>query len=232
MTMARALARSGRRGLHVFGVLNGLEADLLIGAGAVASTNTSYLGLDELGQAPYFQAAVRRGTIEVHEYTEWLVTAGFRAAEMDLPFIPWTTGHHSDVVRELGLETVACPYTGRELIAAPAHRLDVAVILARRCDSHGNVARTSPPDYLHDVDPLIARAADVVVVCAEEVGPVAAEEVELPGIEVTAVVHTPRGGWPGGLPGVYAVDRAHIVGAYLPAARGGGYDDYIAEFGS
>ena len=62
MSFVRELVRQGRTGLHVHGILSGIDADMLIGSGAVAATSTSYLGFDELGQSPNFQRAAGAGT--------------------------------------------------------------------------------------------------------------------------------------------------------------------------
>jgi glutaconate CoA-transferase subunit A len=109
VSFARELIRQERRDLHVYGLLNGFEADLLIGAGCVASTNSSYVGFDELGQAPNWQRFAAEGRIEVNEYSEWMITAGYRAANMALPYLPWVSGRFTDMGKSLGLKEVECP---------------------------------------------------------------------------------------------------------------------------
>jgi glutaconate CoA-transferase subunit A len=227
---ARELIRREKRGLHTFGILNGLEVDVLIGAGCVASTNTSYVGFDELGQAPNFQRAASAGEIEVNEYTEWMVTAGYRAANMAIPYIPWISSRRNQVTERLGLKEVECPYTGRRLLAVRAINLDVAVIQAERADAEGNTEIPIPLDHMYDVDALIARSADVVIVCVEEIGDVDPNRVQLIGREVDAVVEAPRGAWPGGLLPAYGVDRAHITEVYLPAGLGSDFDAYLERY--
>lgn len=227
VAFAAELARQGRRDLHVCGVISGIEADLLIGAGAATALSTSYVGFDDLGQSPHFQRAFATGELAVDEYSEWLITAAFRAANMGLPFIPWTTARHNDLVADLGLVEIECPYTGTPLLAVRALELDVAVIQAVRCDPEGNAEEASPKDFMYDVDALVAHAAKTVIVCAEEIGAVDPDRVQVIGREVDAVVHLPRGAAPGGLHPLYAVDRAHIRDAYLPAAREGRFAEYL-----
>jgi glutaconate CoA-transferase subunit A len=227
VAFAGELARQGRRGLHVCGVISGIEADLLIGTGAVAELSTSYVGFDDLGQSPHFQRAAAAGELAVNEYSEWLVTAAFRAANMALPFIPWPTARHNDLVADLGLVEIECPYTGTPLLAVRALELDVAVIQAVRCDREGNAEEASPKDFIYDVDALVARAAKTVIVCAEEIGEVDPDRVQLIGREVDAVVHLPRGSAPGGLHPLYGADRAHLRDVYLPAAREGRFTEYL-----
>lgn len=224
MDFARALARRGARDLHVFNLLGGLEIDLLIGAGAVASTNCAYLGLLEHGQAPNFQRAAREGTLRVNEYSEFMFIAGLRAADLGLPFIPWKTPWGSQLVDELGLRTVRDPYSDAELLAVPATQLDVAVIHVDRADADGYVELPDSPDLIWDYDYLIARVAERTIVCAEEVGPLRdPARVALVGREVAEVVATPRGAWPTGSHPRYTPDLEHL-GVYLRAASGGDED--------
>jgi glutaconate CoA-transferase subunit A len=219
MAFVRELVRQGRRDLSVFNMIGGLEVDLLLGAGAVASTNCCYVGLDELGHGPHFQRAAAGGSAEIVEYSEFTFVASLRAAGMDLPFMPWKTAWGSEVVERLGWKTVRCPYTDMELLAVPANSLDVTVIHAARCDAAGNVELSQPLDFIYDFDYLIARAAKTVIVCAERVEPVTdATRVAMIGREVDCVVHAPRGAWPCGVASRYPVDHLHITGEYLRAA--------------
>lgn len=227
---AMELIRQERRDLNVYGVLSGIEADLLIGAGCVGSTNTSYLGLDELGQGPNFQRAAGRGEIEVNEYGEWCITAGFRAANMGLPFIPWITSRHTSVAEELGLKEIECPYTGVPLLTVRAHELDVAVIQVQRCDEEGNVEIPVPLEYIYDVDALVAKSAQRVIVCCEEVATVDPDRVQLIGREVDAVVELPRGAWPSALHPLYPIDRRHILESYIPTAQNDEFQTYLDRF--
>jgi Acyl CoA:acetate/3-ketoacid CoA transferase, alpha subunit len=58
MEATRALIRRGVRDLHLVALpTSTLQADLLIGAGAIATLETSAVSLGELGPAPRFTAA-------------------------------------------------------------------------------------------------------------------------------------------------------------------------------
>ena len=64
MAATRALIRRGARDLHLIAVPQlGIQADLLIGAGCVASVETAAVTLGERGAAPRFTAAVEAGAI-------------------------------------------------------------------------------------------------------------------------------------------------------------------------
>jgi glutaconate CoA-transferase subunit A len=228
MAFARRLARRGVRDLHVFHMLGGIETDLLIGAGAVASTNCAYLGLLEHGQAPNFQRAARDQRLTVNEYSEFMYIAALRAADMGLPFIPWKTPWGSDMVDRLGLKEVVDPYSGSSLLAVPAAQIDVAVIHVERADEDGYVELPDEPDLIWDYDYLVARVATTTIVCAEEIAPPRdPARVALIGREVTHVVEAPLGAWPTGLHPRYKPDAAHVTEEYLPAASAGG-DEFAA----
>src|SRR5438094_9214371 len=62
MAATRALIRRGIKRLHVVALpTSSLQADLLIGAGAIDTIETSAVSLGEFGPAPRFSAAVRAG---------------------------------------------------------------------------------------------------------------------------------------------------------------------------
>ena len=88
------------------------------------------------------------------------------------PFFPTRGALGSDLVAELGIQEVACPYTGERLLAAPAIRPDVCVIHAEAADEQGNVMAPSTRDFLFDSDATLARAAEKVIVTAERIVPV------------------------------------------------------------
>ena len=85
----RALVRRGVKHLHLVCVpVSGLQAELLIGAGAVDIIETSAVTLGEFGPAPRFVEAVRRGKITLKDATCPAIHAALQAAVKGLPFMP------------------------------------------------------------------------------------------------------------------------------------------------
>lgn len=217
----RQLVRAGARELNIHHFLGGIETDLLIGAGAVASTNCAYLGLLEYGQAPNFQRFAQQGKLKVNEYSEFSFIATLKAADLGLPFIPWKSPWGSDISKELGLKTVKDPYSDLELLAFPAAELDYAVIQVHKADEDGYVEMPEEPDLVWDYDYLIARAAKNTIICAEEIAsPKDPAKVALVGKEVRHVVKATGGAWPAGMHGLYEPDIDHLVNVYVPAMTG------------
>jgi glutaconate CoA-transferase subunit A len=66
----------------------GIQADLLIGAGLVASVETAGISLGEYGRAGRFEAAVKVGGFQIKDATCPALHAGFQAAEKGVPFLP------------------------------------------------------------------------------------------------------------------------------------------------
>lgn len=233
MSFCRELIRQGVKDLNVFQFLAGLETDLLIGARAVASTNAAYLGLLEYGPAPNFSRIVPEGCFKVNEYSEFLLIAVLRAADMGIPFLPWKTPWKSDLAKNLGIKTIVDPYGGGEYLAAPACQLDFAVIQVKRADQDGYVHAPDEPDLIYDFDYLIARAAKTTIVCAEEITPVEdPAKVALIGAEVTYVVEAPGGAWPTGMHPLYSPDIKHLNEVYIKASQSGdeAFQEYLEEY--
>jgi glutaconate CoA-transferase subunit A len=202
-----------RRELTLWTLLGSVDAELLTLHGALAQSNTIYVGFEQLGFAPAYSQALADGTVEAREYSELLMLCGLRASLAGLPFLPTRGAQGSDVATALGIREIICPYTGETLFAAPAIRPDVALIHAGAADAYGNVQGPAHRDFLFDWDANIARASTRVVVSVERI----VDEVEdalLFAHEVDAVVVAPRGAHPTALPGAYAADLQR-VGAYL-----------------
>ncbi len=212
-----ALADAGRRDLRLYSFLASLDVELLVARGAVAEVHAGYVGFEQLGFAPAYGAEVAAGRVAAFEYSELVFIAGLRASLAGLPFLPTRGSTGSDLVGELGLSEVACPYTGERLVAAPALRPDVCILHAEAADERGNVLAPSARDFLFDADQTLARASDRVIVTVERIVPT--DELRgnalLFSYEVDAVVEVPRGAWPTALPGVYGADlkavRTHLA---------------------
>ena len=113
----------------------------------------------------------RTGSVRAFEYSEFLFVAGLRASLAGLPFLPTRGARGSDLVAELGVAEVTCPYTGERLLAAPALRPDVCVLHAEAADEQGNVLAPGARDFLFDSDQTLARASERVVVTVERIVP-------------------------------------------------------------
>jgi glutaconate CoA-transferase, subunit A len=232
IAFAHELVRQGRRDLTLVGVVNGIEADLLIGAGCVTAIETSYVGLEKHGLARNFRRFAEQGRLEVVDYPELLSWDRFRASQENLPFWPASFLGGNDVVRfNPKIKPFACPLTGRPMHAVPPADPDVVVIHALMADAYGNVLIPSRRLIPQSHDITLARSCDTVIVTAERI--VETETIkrhphlnEIPSFRTTCVVHLPFGAHPTVMVGLYRGDDAHMR-EYLEASAS---DDAFAAY--
>jgi glutaconate CoA-transferase subunit A len=157
------------------------------------------------------------------ELDEGMFYAGLQAATWRVPFLPTRAGLGSDVLRvNPDLRTVRSPYqdgpfadpadVGADFVAAPALRLDVALVHANRADTAGNAQFLGPDRFF---DELFLGAAERRVVTAERVvengrlgdeGPISSVTVHR--LMTDAVVETPGGAHFTACPPDYGRDEA------------------------
>jgi len=200
----------------------GYESDLLIGAGCVSRVRSCYFGLEIFGLAPMFTAA---RNIEVVPESEVSLAAGMRATMAGVGFMPSTAWLGTDMLSlRPDIKKIADPYSGRELVAFPALRCDVAVIHALVADRSGNARLNRNRGVDHEL-PLVA---DTVILSAEEIVDELITDVDLVGSVVTAVVHAPRGAWPTSCYPSYPVAGGEIL-RYIDACNANGFEDYLSS---
>jgi len=234
MAILRALLRRKARNLRVVGSAHGIDIDMLCGAGAVSCTSESYVGFEQdFGIAPNYRRACEAGDVRVDDSCCYTVVQQLRAAVLGLPFMPIRSARGTDFP---GLhpeyKTMACPYTGEELLLVPALAPDVAILHAQYGDAQGNLRIEGPPV----LDLLFAKASRLVVASVEEIVPterlVELGGVSVPYFYVAALAEAPMGAHPTACYPFYAYDRPHTA-RYYEAARGGAERfaaDYLQPF--
>ena len=236
MAAVRALVRQGLRDLHLLTVPQaGIAADMLIGAGCVATVETAAVSLGELGNSPRFCAAVEGGTVAILESTCPAIHAGLQAAEKDVPFMPLRGLIGSDLLGARPdwrvIDNPLADGGGDPIVLLPALRPDIALFHAPWADEHGNVWLGARRELV-----TMAHAAKETLVTVEEVRPgdLLADETlaagTLPGLYVTALAEAPQGAWPLGLAGRYETDREHLAEYARLAASEEGFADYCAAY--
>ncbi|WP_371526206.1 acyl CoA--acetate/3-ketoacid CoA transferase subunit alpha [Streptomyces sp. NBC_01283] len=198
MALVRALLRSGITDLTVVSY-GGPDVGLLAAAGKIRKLVTAFTTLDSIPLEPHFRAARERGAFELVELDEAMFMQGLTAAAQRLPFLPIRAGLGSDVLRvNPQLRTVTSPYEdGEELVAAPALRMDAALVHLNRADRLGNAQYLGADPYFDD---LFCEAADTAYVsCERIVGSGELTERAAPQTmlisrhAVTGVTETPKG---------------------------------------
>ena len=167
LAATRALLQRGVRDLHLIPVPQaGLQADVLIGAGAVGTLETAGINLGEFGLAPRFTAAVEAGALTMRDATCPAIHAGLQAAEKGIPFMPLRGILGSDLLRvRPDWRVIDNPYGEHDpIVLIPAIRPQVALFHARMADREGNVWVGVRRELL-----LMAHAAAATCVTVEQI---------------------------------------------------------------
>lgn len=238
MAATYALIRRKAHGLRLVTVpTSGLQADLLIGAGAAAEIETAGVILGEHGLAPRFGAAAKSGRLVIRDATCPALHAGLQAAEKGVPFMPLRGLIGSDLIAARPeWHIIDNPFAANSLetgddpiVLLPAIRPDFALFHARWADRHGNVWIGRRRELV-----TMAHAAVTSLVTAEARydGDLLADETmaagTLPSLYVGAVAEVARGAWPLALPGLYAADDAELARYAAAAKTEAGFLDYLA----
>jgi len=234
MAATRALIRRGIKRLHLIALpTSTLQADLLVGAGCIATLETSAVSLGEFGPAPRFTAAVLAGTIRMRDATCPALHAQFQAAEKGVPFMPLRGLLGSDVLAQRpDWKVLDNPFGNNDpIVLLPALKPDVVLFHAAMADRAGNVFIGTQRELV-----AMAHAAHKTVVTVEKIhdgdllrDPVLAAGT-LPGFYVEAIAVAPRGAWPLPLPDHYSIDAAHLAEYAKLAATPEGFADYLQRY--
>lgn len=212
----------------------GMQVDLLIGSGLVASVETSAVSLGEAGGAPCFNRAVREAAIKIIDATCPAVHAGLMAAQKGVPFMPMRGLIGTDVLANRpDWLTIANPFAPDDpIVAIPAIHPDVALFHAPVADRAGNVWIGRRRELAAMA--YAARRSLVTVERISETSLLSDEKTAagiIPALYIDRIAVAPNGAWPYGLWGEYAPDTAELV-RYAEAARSpDGFRAYVAARG-
>lgn len=221
MAALRELIRQNIKDLKLVGSAHGIDVDLLCGAGSVAASAESYVGFEQdFGMAINYRRACESGAVKVEDNCCYTLVQQLRAAIQGLPFMPIRSVQGTGFLKlHPEFKTMACPFTGEQLVLVPALKPDVTLIHAHYADQHGNLHIEGPPV----ADILFAKAANKVIATVETIIPhqeLANKGVTIPYFYVTAICEVPYGAHPTSCYPRYAYDREHTKHYYQSAKEG------------
>ena len=234
MSATRELLRRGVRDLHLVCVpIGGLQTDLLIGAGCVATLESSAVSLGEFGPAPRFTDAARTGKIKLLDSTCPAIYAGLQAAEKGLPFMPLRGIIGSDLLpRRADWCVIENPFQPHDrIVALAAIQPDVALFHARRADRLGNVFIGRERELM-----TLAHAARATLVTVEEIvyynllDDAATASGTIPALYISGIAHAARGAAPYGFHDQYADDEAVLTRYAAQAGTQVGFERFISQW--
>jgi glutaconate CoA-transferase, subunit A len=237
MAFAHEVIRKGLKELTVSQCVGAMDADLLIGAGAVERIIYGGGSRGRSGQHSCLNRAIEQGTLLTEELSSLSMTFRYLAGSLGLPFIPIRSLNGSDILKQLQeitpspVSTLKDPFTGDDWLVIKPLIPDVAVVQVQVADEEGNAWILGPRwDNEEQV-----KASNRVIVITEEL--VSTETIRrypertlIPGFKVSHVVHLPFSAHPTSVYGVYDFDKEHIR-LYADASRTPeGFAEYLDEY--
>jgi len=225
MAFAREVIRQGIRGLTVSQCVGAMDADLLVGGGAVERLIYGGGSLDRFGRLASVNRGIEDGSLVVEEYSSLSIAFRYLAGSLGLPFIPIRSLRGSDLMRRIEERTgsdiaaVTDPFTGESWPVLKPLLPDVAVVQVQVADAQGNAWIMGPRwDNTEQV-----RASQRTIVIAERVvsGDMIRQDPErtiIPGMLVSHVVELPFAAHPTSVYREYDYDAEQIE-SYVEASR-------------
>ncbi|MGI9378982.1 MAG: CoA transferase, partial [Methyloligellaceae bacterium] len=111
--LAHEILRQKRTDLTICRSGTDILFDQMIGAGAVTKVIFGYIGNPGIGLSHAFRRAVKDGSIEIEEWTNFSMILRFHAARMGVPFLPSRILQIGDIhTASIDVKSIDCPYTG------------------------------------------------------------------------------------------------------------------------
>lgn len=236
MVATRALIRKGVKDLHLIAVPStSLQADMLIGAGCVASIQSGSVLLYEYGRANRFVAAQKQGAITVKDSTCPAIHAGLIAGAKGLPFMPVRGLIGSDILRyrtqEDGWQVIENPFGEDDpIVVVPPLRPDVTLLHLPLADRFGNAWIGRRSEFA-----TMSRAAKKTLITFEAFfdGDLLQDDdkapATIPATYLTALSHQPKGAWPLHYGNAYPEDAENLRDYARLSKTEAGFDEYLVR---
>jgi len=237
MAFAHEIIRQGTRRLTVSQCVGGIDADIMVGAGAVERIVYGGGSRGRSGQHHCICRAIEQGTLITEEFSSLSMTFRYLAGALGLPFIPIRSLNGSDILKQLQqqtppvVSTLKDPFTGDEWIALKPLTPDVAVVQVQAADEEGNAWILGPR---WDNEEQVKASRRAIVITERLVSTEAIrrdpDRTIVPGFRVSHVVHLPFSAHPSSVYGIYDFDEEHIA-LYASASKTPqGFQKYLEDY--
>jgi len=212
------IIRKGAKELTLSFQSTSICAELLAGAMllypdhvSIKRVEMAWWGYEVIGIAPLLRYLASNGMIRIDEYTNYGMSARFKAAAMGLEFIPVRDHGGSDMEQVNRGTMVESPFTGKNTYLVPACYPDVGLLHVSAADIYGNCRIFGPLCTC----PEIAMAASYSIITTEQVIPnenirTYPNLTEIPYTAIDALIEQRFGAYPGASYGYYWFDMEHI----------------------
>lgn len=212
------IIRKGAKDLTLSFQSNSICAELLAGAMllypdhvSIKRVELAWWGYEVIGLAPLLRCLASTGMLQLDDYTNYGMSARFKAAAMGVEFLPVRDHGGSDMELVNRGIMVESPFSGRNTYLVPACYPDVGLIHVTAADKYGN----SRIFGALCTCPEIALASTYSIVTTEHIIPNESIRrypnlTEIPYTAVDALIEQPLGVYPGVCYGHYWFDMEHI----------------------
>jgi len=237
MAFAREVIRQGIKGLTVSQCVGAMDADLLVGAGAVDRIIYGGGSLDRFGRLACVNRGIENGTLIAEEYSSLSVAFRYLAGSLGLPFIPIKSLRGSDLIKQIqertgsDLGNITDPFTGEDWPVLKPLLPDVAIVQVQVADEDGNAWIMGPRwDNLEQV-----KASKRTIVITEQVVPCELicrnpEWTVIPSLLVSHVVELPYAAHPTSVYRVYDYDAGQIENYVIATSSPEAFKAYLDEY--
>ena len=218
---AHEIVRQQRQRLTLVRMTPDLIYDQMIGMGCAEKLIFSWGGNPGVGSLHRFRDAVENAwpnEMEIEEHSHAGMASRYVAGASNLPFAV-LRGYVGTDLPEVTctIATIACPFTGEELMAVPALKPDVAIIHAQQADRRGNVALWGITGIQKEAVFSARRSIVTVEEVVDEFEP-HPFQIVLPSVAVGTIAVVPGGAHPSYAHDYYPRDNAFYE-AWDPISR-------------
>mgnify|MGYP001056965941 FL=1 len=237
MAFSREIIRQGIKNLTISQCVGAMDADMLVGAGAVSRLIYGGGSLDRFGRLNCVNRGIEDGTLVAEEYSSLSVAFRYLAGALGIPFIPIRSLRGSDLMNQLkertcpDISNIIDPFTGEDWPVLRPLTPDVSVVQVQTADKDGNAWILGPRwDNTEQV-----RASQRTILIAESIVSGEAirqnpERTMIPGLFVSHVVELPFAAHPTSVYKAYDYDAAHIQ-VYVEATRTQeSFQEYLEQY--
>jgi acyl CoA:acetate/3-ketoacid CoA transferase alpha subunit len=237
MAFAHEVIRQQLKDLTVSQCVGAMDADILVGAGAVKKIIYGGGSLDRFGRLANVNRGIENGTLIADEYSSLSVAFRYLAGALGLPFIPIRSLQGSDLLNQMverdneDVSRIDDPFTGKDWLALRPLTPDVAVMHVQAADEEGNAWIMGPKwDNSEQV-----KASERTILIAEHIVSTEIirrqpENTVIPGLFVSHVVEQPFGAHPTSVYREYDYDADHIKKYVAASETPETFKKYLDEY--
>ena len=170
ISVLREMVRQRKKDLTYIDTAIAFEPPMLVAPGCIRKLQIGYLVMRTGGFKvdETVMLAVKEGSLEIEDYTQFHLAMGFLAASLDIPCMATRSSLGTDFLKyNKTIKVVNDPFENKPLLLVPALKPDVGFFSVQRADRRGN-AQVFGDIWADDVK---VRACKHLVVITEELVP-------------------------------------------------------------